>query len=333
MSYYIFKFTKGDSQLQAETQDKELIAREFEKSVTEAFGITCEKSRKSFYKKPLSFDSEKRHYQSNFTRKPTTFSDSLDKKPANQINKEFESFLQKNTQSTEKAVINQPEAEESSLKEEIKSALSDNNEQNMTTSEVASLKSVQPEETIEVPEISDTSEKEKLEVITPEEVTLEEDNISSTNQLEEVVVPEETKDNSFQEVLQQKFIEEDNIQEEITNEEEVEIQSTQEVDTNYKIDGVNSVSDLFELKSPSKMIDYLILTAYYLKYYENSPNCSLKQLNLKVLPVAKVPINHAVIQEALNLNYLEVVPDSSWSAYVSEYTITDNGVKYVVNDL
>jgi len=339
LSYYIFKFTKGDSVLQAETQDTELLSREFEKSVADAFGITCEKPKKSFYKKPSNFEMEKRPFQQSVQyKKPASMTEVSEKKKAvDQVSKEFESFLQKGNQSVERqlplkvdpkplAKIEIPEQPEVKVIEPILIEKPIVTEQANPGFEMISPDDLFKEETNEI--VTFKPEQPAVPAynqVTPEadvDIDLSSNEVNNpllTEQAENInnysadIAPEEVSSenqNSFENVLQKK------VSSPISSMEEVK-----------------SIEDLIALKSPANMLGYLVIAAYYLKYFEKLDSYSLKQLNLKVLPIAKVPVNHAVIQEAINSNYLEVVPDYTGTAYVSEYTITDAGANYVQNEL
>jgi hypothetical protein len=91
----------------------------------------------------------------------------------------------------------------------------------------------------------------------------------------------------------------------------------------------SSLKDLFKAKKPDSLLDYLLITAHYLQEYESLDRYSLKQINAKVMPFSQSPIDHAVIQKAVSLEYIEVVPDFTGMADVTEYKITPEGELYL----
>lgn len=76
----------------------------------------------------------------------------------------------------------------------------------------------------------------------------------------------------------------------------------------------------------SKM-DYLLLTAYYFTQYEQKPRFTLKQLNAKLMQNLAVILDHSVIQEAINRDYIECLPDLTGIIGTSEYRLTAYGEK------
>lgn len=93
------------------------------------------------------------------------------------------------------------------------------------------------------------------------------------------------------------------------------------------------IEELINLKNPESMLDYLLITAYYLKEHKQLDRYSLKQINSKIINFTKKPIDHAVIQKAVAKNYIEIVPDFTDVAGVTEYRLTDEGENYLLNVL
>lgn len=94
-----------------------------------------------------------------------------------------------------------------------------------------------------------------------------------------------------------------------------------------------SIEELIELKDPQTPLDYLVVAAYYLKEYDMLDRYSLKQINSKIIRFVQKPVNHTVIQEAVTNNFLEVVPDYTGMADVTEYMITSEGINYIINEM
>lgn len=80
-----------------------------------------------------------------------------------------------------------------------------------------------------------------------------------------------------------------------------------------------------------KKIDYLLLTAYYYSQYEQKPRFTLKQLNSKLMQNLAVIIDHSVLQEAINRDYLECLPDLTGLVGASEYRLTAYGEKTILD--
>ena len=81
-----------------------------------------------------------------------------------------------------------------------------------------------------------------------------------------------------------------------------------------------------------KKIDYLLLTAYYFTQYEQKPRFTLKQLNAKLMQNLAVIIDHSVLQEAINRDYVECLPDLTGLVGASEYRLTAYGEKVLLDD-
>ena len=81
-----------------------------------------------------------------------------------------------------------------------------------------------------------------------------------------------------------------------------------------------------------RKIDYLLLTAYYFTQYEQKPRFTLKQLNSKLMQNIAVIIDHSVLQEAINRDYIECLPDLTGLVGASEYRLTAYGEKVILDD-
>lgn len=81
-----------------------------------------------------------------------------------------------------------------------------------------------------------------------------------------------------------------------------------------------------------RKIDYLLLTAYYFTQYEQKPRFTLKQLNAKLMQNIAVIIDHSVLQEAINRDYIECLPDLTGLVGASEYRLTAYGEKVLLDD-
>jgi hypothetical protein len=138
-------------------------------------------------------------------------------------------------------------------------------------------------------------------------------------------VGEKAQNNKFYKILQEKFASlpemvQNNIPKNLEKEKKDE-------------DSSATIAELIDLKNPQTPLDYLIITAYYLKECDLLDRYSLKQINSKIIKFIEKPLNHAIIQEAVSNDFLEVVPDYTGMANVTEYIITSEGINYLINEL
>lgn len=82
--------------------------------------------------------------------------------------------------------------------------------------------------------------------------------------------------------------------------------------------------------NPETQLDYLLITALFIMNKENQERFTIKQLNSKIVPLSGKPIDHAMIQEAIDENYIRVVPDLTGTSEFTEYTLTENGENYFI---
>ena len=81
---------------------------------------------------------------------------------------------------------------------------------------------------------------------------------------------------------------------------------------------------------PKNSTDYLVLTAKFLADNENVHNFSIKQLNAKLVPAIGKPIDHNDVHEAIEASVLAEVPNYTDVSDVKEYTLTEAGENYAV---
>ena len=89
----------------------------------------------------------------------------------------------------------------------------------------------------------------------------------------------------------------------------------------------NAFLSYMEGRKIERRIDYLLLTAYYFTQYEQKPRFTLKQLNAKLMQNMAIILDHAVIQEGINRDYIECLPDLTGVVGASEYRLTAYGEK------
>lgn len=94
----------------------------------------------------------------------------------------------------------------------------------------------------------------------------------------------------------------------------------------------NAFLNYLNTRKIERKIDYLLLTAYYFTQYEQLPRFTLKQLNAKLMQNIAVIIDHSVLQEAINRDYIECLPDLTGLVGASEYRLTAYGEKVLLDE-
>lgn len=102
--------------------------------------------------------------------------------------------------------------------------------------------------------------------------------------------------------------------------------------TSPSIQKDNAFLNYINTRKIERKIDYLLLTAYYFTQYEQRPRFTLKQLNAKLMQNIAVIIDHSVLQEAINRDYIECLPDLTGLVGASEYRLTAYGEKVLLDD-
>lgn len=91
--------------------------------------------------------------------------------------------------------------------------------------------------------------------------------------------------------------------------------------------------NLMKSKDTTDKFHYLMITAYYLSEFEKMERFSLKQINAKLMQNISQVIDHATLQDAINQNLLELVPDLTGVSEVGEYKITPLGEEFFINKI
>jgi hypothetical protein len=86
-------------------------------------------------------------------------------------------------------------------------------------------------------------------------------------------------------------------------------------------------------KNTSDRFHYLIITAYYLLEYEKMERFSLKQINAKLMNNLSRVVDHTILREAINQDFIEVVPDLTGASEAAEYRLTGNGEDFFFNGI
>lgn len=97
-----------------------------------------------------------------------------------------------------------------------------------------------------------------------------------------------------------------------------------------KTDILSDFEGFLNSYNPQNSMDNLIITAMYILNTENKERFSIKQLNAKLVPVTGKPVDHALIEEAINQNLVRIVPDLTGTNEFTEYTLTEEGEGYFV---
>ena len=97
-----------------------------------------------------------------------------------------------------------------------------------------------------------------------------------------------------------------------------------------KQEQISDFEDYIKTFNPENQMDYLVVTAMYILNIENNERFSIKQLNAKLVPFTGKPVDHALMQEAIEQNYIRIVPDLTETSEFTEYTLTQDGEGYFV---
>lgn len=98
-----------------------------------------------------------------------------------------------------------------------------------------------------------------------------------------------------------------------------------------KVEQLSNFKEYLHTHEPENNIDKLIITAKYILNIENKDSFSIKQLNAKIVPVTGSPIDHSMIEEAINQNLVRIYPDLTGTAEYTEYTLTEEGEGYFID--
>lgn len=85
---------------------------------------------------------------------------------------------------------------------------------------------------------------------------------------------------------------------------------------------------VISLKDPKDKFNHFIITAYYLLEHEKMQRFTLKQINAKLMQNLSTVVDHTVLQDAINSEFVEIVPDLTGISEVSEYRLTEKGEEF-----
>lgn len=90
-------------------------------------------------------------------------------------------------------------------------------------------------------------------------------------------------------------------------------------------DLADSFAALCKRATPANTEEQLVLAAYYLTFYQAEPKFSLKQVNELLAAAELEAANHSTLEVSLEKSYLTMLPDTTGTATVTEYTLAEPG--------
>lgn len=86
--------------------------------------------------------------------------------------------------------------------------------------------------------------------------------------------------------------------------------------------------NLIKSKNTADKFHYLMITAYYLSEFEKLDKFSIKQINAKLMQNLSEVVDHITLQEAINQNFIELLPDLTETSEGAEYRLTRSGEEF-----
>lgn len=323
MSKYTFTFKKDDISLEYTTTDKESLEKQFNLWVRSAAVHTFnhEKIKKSSASKEevkcscdenekISFKDEKKDEEHSSARNPIQLeSERIIKEykaemEAEKRRKETEVIKEEFKQDVE-AIVAKEEALTASINELYanKDINTINIEEKLSENESAENELQQTEE--QIPEKEPEQESEELPLVL-EEIQTEEEPLKE-------IPPQATAEEPKKHIPLSDF---DKILETTIATQDIEELFQNKDEKFLKVLGI---------KQPSEKLDYLIITAYYLAEFEKLNGFTLKQLNAKLMDNLSFAVDHSILQEAIEKNLVEIVPNYTNIQAAVEYRLTEEG--------
>ena len=94
---------------------------------------------------------------------------------------------------------------------------------------------------------------------------------------------------------------------------------------------VFNYDEFIKAKQPESLMDYLIITAYYMLENENIEQFQLKQLNAKLYNSMNLVVDRKTVQKAIEDGLLYVVSDGIQNDGAVEYALTQAGQEFYTN--
>lgn len=88
---------------------------------------------------------------------------------------------------------------------------------------------------------------------------------------------------------------------------------------------------IIKMKQPETLIDYLVITAYYMLENEGTEVFQLKQLNAKLFKSMKMVVDRKTMQKAVQDGLFDIVSAEIGDEGILEYSITSKGKEFYLN--
>ena len=88
---------------------------------------------------------------------------------------------------------------------------------------------------------------------------------------------------------------------------------------------------ILSVKNVSEKLEYLIVTAYYLSEFEKLDKFTLKLINAKLMQNVGITVDHSILQEAIDKNLVEALPNLPEIQSSAEYRLTTLGEEAFLN--
>ncbi|MDD3238036.1 MAG: hypothetical protein PHV37_08080 [Candidatus Gastranaerophilales bacterium] len=95
----------------------------------------------------------------------------------------------------------------------------------------------------------------------------------------------------------------------------------------------NELQNMINEKKPDSPLKVLILTVFFMIHLENFERFTIKQVNSRLVPIGEAPIAHSAFEDAINSDFISIVPDLTGLGDVTEYTLTQKGEEFFYNEL
>ena len=80
-------------------------------------------------------------------------------------------------------------------------------------------------------------------------------------------------------------------------------------------------------------VDYVVAAAYCLSQYENRMSFTQEDINAKIAPFFDEELDHNYILDAVDKNFIKVLPDFTGFSDTIEFELTEFGEEYFINEL
>lgn len=179
-----------------------------------------------------------------------------------------------------------------------------------------------------------------------EEQTCEEQVLSSEEEQAFDAIRENETASSSDSILETNAVEEDESQVEVSSVEEERSQAqdefsfeniledklqTQEDNDAVPITSSFDYESIIKMKQPESLVDYLVITAYYMLENEGMETFQLKQLNSKLFKSMKMVVDRKTMQKALEDGLVDVISSGFDNDGIAEYTLTPKGREFYIN--